>query len=165
LLAGRSSWRASKRAKEMLEAVGLGHRRTHTLRGMSGGEQQRAAIAIALANAPPLLLADEPTGELDTNTAQMIYDLFRAIRDQFGVTVVIVSHDREISRHVDRVVGIQDGKVATEIGAHTGGLTRTVLDNAGRLQIPKSMREQYGIGQRVTVEGTDDGILVKRIEE
>jgi ABC-type lipoprotein export system ATPase subunit len=165
LLAGRSGIHAARRAKTLLEAVGLAHRRDHTMRGMSGGEQQRVAIAIALANEPPLLLADEPTGELDTNTAQLIFDLFRSIRDQFGVTVVIVSHDREIARHVDRVVGIQDGKVATEIGTHTGGVTRTVLDNAGRLQIPKAMREQYGIGGRVTVEGTDDGILVRRIEE
>ncbi len=149
----------------MLEAVGLSHRRNHTIHGMSGGEQQRTAIAIALANAPPLLLADEPTGELDSNTALMIYALFRSIRDRFGVTVVIVSHDREIATHVDRVVGIQDGKVATEIGVHTGGLTRTVLDSAGRLQIPKVMREQYGIGQRVTVESTEAGILVKPIDE
>jgi ABC-type lipoprotein export system ATPase subunit len=164
LLAGKSGRHASKRAKLLLEAVGLSHRRDHTMRGMSGGEQQRVSIAIALANEAPLLLADEPTGELDTNTALMIFDLFRSIRDNYGVTVVIVSHDREIARHVDRVVGIQDGKVATEIGTHTGGVTRTVLDNAGRLQIPKAMREELGIGDRVTIEPTDDGILVKRIE-
>jgi ABC-type lipoprotein export system ATPase subunit len=164
LLAGRTLRSASKRADELLEAVGLSHRRNHTIRGMSGGEQQRAAIAIALSNAPPLLLADEPTGELDSNTALMIYQLFRSIRDRFGVTVIIVSHDREIARHVDRVVGIQDGKVATEVSHHTGGVSRTVLDSAGRLQIPKAIREQYGIGQRVTIESVDDGILVKPVD-
>lgn len=164
LLAGRTLWHASRRASELLEAVGLGDRKNHTIHGMSGGEQQRAAIAIALSNAPPLLLADEPTGELDTNTALVIYQLFRSIRDRYGVTVVIVSHDREISRHVDRVVGIQDGKVATEIGLHTGGATRTVLDSAGRLQIPKLVRQQYGINQQVTIETTDEGILVKPVK-
>ncbi len=165
LLAGRSLRYASRRAAELLEAVDLGGRRKHTIHSLSGGEQQRAAIAIALANAAPLLLADEPTGELDTNTALVIYQLFRDIRDRYGVTVVIVSHDREIARHVDRVVGIQDGKVATEVGLHTGGVARTVLDSAGRLQIPKAMREQYGIAGRVTIESTDQGILVKPIEQ
>lgn len=165
LLAGRSLRHASRRAAELLDAVGLGDRRKHTIHSMSGGEQQRAAIAIALANAAPLLLADEPTGELDTTTALVIYQLFRDIRDRYGVTVVIVSHDREIARHVDRVVGIQDGKVATEVGLHTGGVARTVLDSAGRLQIPKAMREQYGIAGRVTIESTDEGILVKPIEQ
>ncbi len=164
LLAGRTIRHASRRAMELLEAVGLGHRRKHTIHGMSGGEQQRAAIAIALANAPPLLLADEPTGELDSNNALLIYQLFRSIRDRYGVTVVIVSHDREIAAHVDRVVGIMDGKVATEVGIHTGGVARTVLDSAGRLQIPKAMREQYGIGQRVTIESTEGGILVKPVD-
>jgi AbrB family looped-hinge helix DNA binding protein len=163
LLAGRSLRRASNRAAELLEAVGLGKRMNHTIHGMSGGEQQRAAIAIALANEPPLLLADEPTGELDSATALMIYQLFRDIQTRYGVTVIIVSHDREIARHVDRVVGIQDGKVATEIGVHTGGVMRTVLDSAGRLQIPKAVRQQLGIAGQVTMETTDEGILVKPV--
>ncbi|MCX6019247.1 MAG: ATP-binding cassette domain-containing protein [Chloroflexi bacterium] len=165
LLAGRSLWHTSKRAVELLDAVGLSKRMNHTIRGMSGGEQQRAAIAIALANEPPLLLADEPTGELDSATALMIYQLFRDIQTRYGVTVIIVSHDREIARHVDRVVGIQDGKVATEIGLHTGGVMRTVLDSAGRLQLPKAVRQQYGIASQVTIETTDEGILVKPVEE
>ena len=138
LLAGRSLRHASRRAAELLDAVDLGGRRKHTIHSLSGGEQQRAAIAIALANAAPLLLADEPTGELDTNTALVIYQLFRDIRDRYGVTVVIVSHDREIARHVDRVVGIQDGKVATEAraahgrsGAHRAGFGRPSADSKG----------------------------------
>ena len=114
-------------------------------------------------NEPPLLLADEPTGELDSATALMIYQLFRDIQTRYGVTVIIVSHDREIARHVDRVVGIQDGKVATEIGVHTGGVMRTVLDSAGRLQIPKAVRQQLGIAGQVTMETTDEGILVKPV--
>jgi ABC-type lipoprotein export system ATPase subunit len=165
LLAGRSLWRASKRAAELLDAVGLGTRMHHRINGMSGGEQQRAAIAIALANEPPLLLADEPTGELDSSTALLIYQLFRDIQTRYGVTVVIVSHDREIARHVDRVVGIQDGKVATEIGVHTGGMMRTVLDSAGRLQIPKAVRQQLGIDGQVTMETTDEGILVRPVAQ
>jgi putative ABC transport system ATP-binding protein len=164
LLNGRSLRYARRRADELLDAVDLAARAKHTIHGMSGGEQQRVAIAIALANAPPLLLADEPTGELDGATALRIFQLFRDIRDRFGVTIVIVSHDREIAAHVDRVVGIQDGKVATELGTHTGGSLRTVLDSAGRLQLPKAVREQYGIGGQVLVENTADGILVKPVK-
>lgn len=164
LLAGRSLRHAARRAGELLEAVGLGKRMQHRINGMSGGEQQRAAIAIALANEPPLLLADEPTGELDSATALLIYQLFRSIQQRYGVTVVIVSHDREIARHVDRVVGIQDGKVATEIGVHTGGVVRTVLDSAGRLQIPKAVRQQLGIAGQVTMETTEEGILVRPVQ-
>src|SRR6266498_4085506 len=102
------------RARELLELVNLSERKDHRLEELSGGEQQRVAIAIALANRPKLLLADEPTGELDTATAQTIYDLLRRLNKQLGLTMVIVSHDPGIARHVDRVVAVQDGKLASE---------------------------------------------------
>ena len=165
LLEGRGQRRAARRAQELLELVGLGDRRRHRMTSMSGGEQQRVAIAIALANSPPLLLADEPTGELDSVTALSIFQAFRDIRDRLGVTVVIVSHDREIAKQVDRVIGIQDGKVATESSAATAHETRAMLDSAGRLQIPKALREQYGVTTRVVLESTPEGVLMRAVAD
>ncbi len=164
-LEGHRQRLVSRRARELLELVGLGDRRHHRMNTLSGGEQQRVAIAIALANAPPLLLADEPTGELDSITALSIFKAFRDIRDRLDVTVLIVSHDREIAKQVDRVIGIQDGKVATETTAATAHETRAMLDSAGRLQIPKALREQYGVTNRVLLEPVEGGVLVRAIPE
>src|SRR5574338_758023 len=113
-LSGQTGHSTRERALELLELVGLLERRDHRLEELSGGEQQRIAIAIALANRPRLLLADEPTGELDTATAQTIYDLLRDLNKRLGLTMVIVSHDPGIARHVDRVVAVRDGKLASE---------------------------------------------------
>jgi ABC-type lipoprotein export system ATPase subunit/bifunctional DNA-binding transcriptional regulator/antitoxin component of YhaV-PrlF toxin-antitoxin module len=184
ILAGRAGGAARKHAVELLDAVGLADRRGHYLGQLSGGEQQRVAIAVALANSPSLLLADEPTGELDSNTALTIYKAFRDLRDRFGVTTLIVSHDVKIARHVDRVVAIRDGKLAgetvrraptaqqiaeriaqgTEQQVHDEHFVEyAVLDSAGRLQIPKEMREQYGIKERAHLEPSELGILIKAV--
>ena len=101
-------------ARELLEAVGLGHRLQHRPLEMSGGEQQRVAIAIALANRPKVLLADEPTGALDTRSSRQILEVFHHVSSEYGVTVVIVTHDRSMSYAVDRFVQIRDGKTSTE---------------------------------------------------
>ena len=103
-----------RRADELLDLVGLERRKHHQLSELSGGEQQRVAIAVALANHPPLLLADEPTGEVDTVTAQLIYDTFRQLTNEMGITTIIVSHDPAIARQVQRVVAIRDGMLASE---------------------------------------------------
>ena len=100
--------------KELIEAVGLTTRRGHKLAQLSGGEQQRVAIAVALSNRPALLLADEPTGELDSSTAATIFELFHSLNRTFGLTVVIVSHDPNVARYVERVVAIRDGKTSSE---------------------------------------------------
>ncbi len=112
LLQGR---RKRHRALDLLDAVGLSHRRKNKLNELSGGEQQRVAIAIALANQPRLLLADEPTGSVDTKMANQILDLFRELNRSFGLTVVIVTHDPLLAKKVDRVVAIRDGKTSSEI--------------------------------------------------
>src|SRR5690625_1816949 len=112
LIKGKHS---KERAKELLEMVGLGHRFNSRLDSLSGGEQQRVAIAIALANNPRLLLADEPTGSVDTNTADVILDVFRELNRQLGVTIVIVTHDTQLTKKMDRVVAIRDGKTSSEI--------------------------------------------------
>lgn len=189
-LAGTSGRTKRKRAAELLDAVGLGARKHHRLQELSGGEQQRVAIAVALANSPHLLLADEPTGELDSNTALSIYQTFRDLNQIYGLTIIIVSHDPTIAQHVNRVVAVRDGKLATETVRQTrlaAGETANgsaaeegetlepifeevleeliVLDSAGRLQIPKDYLQKKNIKTRVTLEVTDDGILIRPAED
>ena len=177
LMAGASPATRRERVAELLEAVGIAHRRDHRLAQMSGGEQQRVAIAVGLANQPGLLLADEPTGELDSATAQGIFDVFHRLNELYNLTVVIVSHDPQIARHVARVVAIRDGKTSSETLRRPVETTATseaapeehhlveytVLDPAGRLQVPEEFREHYGIGRRVTLEMLPDGIVIKPI--
>lgn len=173
-------------ARELIDAVGLTSRRAHRLSELSGGEQQRVAIAVALANQPSLLLADEPTGELDSATAETIFSIFHNLNRAYGLTVVIVSHDPLIARHVARVVAIRDGKTSSETlrrsrdtqaengdGENNGGAAveeehtfeeLVMLDGAGRLQVPKEVRERYAIGDRVRLEETPDGLLLRPVE-
>ena len=167
-LSGQVGKAADQRALELLDLVGLRERKDHRLEELSGGEQQRVAIAIALANRPRLLLADEPTGELDTATAQTIYDLLRQLNKQLGLTIVIVSHDPGIARHVDRVVAVRDGKLASETlriqkadSDEHHLVELAVLDAAGRLQLPREYLEQFNIRRRVQVELTEEEILIR----
>ena len=175
-LGGTFGREARERAKSLLEMVGLAERMDHYLQALSGGEQQRVAIAVALANNPSLLLADEPTGELDSVTAQTIYDALRELNRQLGLTILIVSHDPQLARQVDRVVAIRDGKTATETvraqqktGAENDDSEveqfeeLTMLDSAGRLQLPKSYREALHIGDRVQMELRDDGVVIRPV--
>jgi ABC-type lipoprotein export system ATPase subunit/bifunctional DNA-binding transcriptional regulator/antitoxin component of YhaV-PrlF toxin-antitoxin module len=178
-LAG-SARKKRRRAEELLEAVGLAERRHHRLAQMSGGEQQRVAIAVALANDPQLLLADEPTGEVDSATALVIYDTFKRLNREYGLTTLIVSHDPGIARHVNRVVAIQDGKMATETVRRSMSHGETegeaeeeedifhelvVLDSAGRLRVPKEYLEQFDIKGRVMLDLVEDGILISPVPE
>ena len=179
-LAGKAGPKQRRHAEQLLESVGLDERRHHSLAQLSGGEQQRVAIAVALANESSLLLADEPTGEVDSQTALTIYATFRRLNVDLGLTTLIVSHDQTIARHVDRVVAIRDGKLATETvrqsatttdysGEHAGDgklppeeifEELVVLDSAGRLQIPKEYLQQFNIQGRARLEVTENGILV-----
>jgi putative ABC transport system ATP-binding protein len=122
-------------SRELLETVGLWEHRKHRLAQLSGGQQQRVAIAVALANRPKLLLGDEPTGEVDSGTAQEILALFRQMNEQYGLTTIIVTHDPQIARAVDRVVTIRDGSTSSEMD----------------------------IGDRVTLERADGGILIRPV--
>lgn len=112
---GGSAAKRRERALLLLEMVGLSGRKDSTLGMLSGGEQQRVAIAIALANQPRLLLADEPTGAVDSRTAAMILEIFRDLNRRVGVTIIIVTHDVKLSRNIDRVVAIRDGKTSSEL--------------------------------------------------
>jgi ABC-type lipoprotein export system ATPase subunit len=174
-------------AEELLQTVGLWDRRKHRLAQLSGGQQQRVAIAVALANRPKLLLGDEPTGEVDSSTAQEILGLFRQMNEQYGLTTIIVTHDPQVARAVDRVVTIRDGSTSSETVRHTmhgavadveAALTQglqeasaathvyeefVVVDLVGRLQIPPDLRHEMDIGDRVTLERADGGILIRPV--
>lgn len=160
---------AKARANSLLDAVGLsGHERSRP-DTMSGGEQQRVSIAVALANNPPLLLADEPTGELDTHTSEEIFDLFAALNGNMGVTVIVVTHDPAIAARVDRVVAIRDGRIATETFRHfeygdgertTVHREYTVVDRSGRLQIPKAYVDALDLRERARVFLRDDHVRI-----
>ena len=169
-LSGQAGKATRERAMELLDLVGLRDRMNHRLEELSGGEQQRIAISIALANKPSLLLADEPTGELDTVTAQTIYDLLRDLNKRLGLTMVIVSHDPGIAKHVDRVVAVRDGKLASEtlrVQKSDGGehhVELAVLDSVGRLQLPREYLEEFNIKRRVLIETTEAGILIRKPE-
>jgi ABC-type lipoprotein export system ATPase subunit len=175
VLAGGIGGQSRRRAAELLDMVGLAERRHHKLGALSGGEQQRVAIAVALANDPTILLADEPTGELDSLTSLVIYDLFRRLNQELGLTVLIVSHDQTIARHVHRVMAIRDGKAASETkltcrpagepGHEEHFEELLLLDSAGRLQIPKDYRQQLGIGRRVRMELEDGRLVIHPVSE
>ena len=102
------------RAVELLEAVGLGHRLGHLPVKLSGGERQRAAIARSLANRPAILLADEPTGNLDSKNSAHVMDILLRLREEQRVTLVMVTHDKELARHGTRTVRIKDGQIVPE---------------------------------------------------
>lgn len=173
----KGSKQRRKKALELLEKVGLSHRKNSRLDQMSGGEQQRVAIAIALANDPRLLLADEPTGSVDTKTSNIILDIFKKLNETEGLTVVIVTHDVKLSKRIDRVVAIRDGRTSSEIvrkrsyaqeldemgnivgTAETDGEQETheelvVLDRSGRLQLSKDHMEKLGVkgGDKIKAE-------------
>lgn len=171
-----------KRAMDLLDMVGMSHRKDSLLHQMSGGEQQRVAIAIALANNPKLLLADEPTGAVDQKTSLMIQDLFRRLNREMGLTIVIVTHDISLAKKVDRVVMIRDGKISSERvmkldyverlkhldekGLESMGNEDTqeefaILDRSGRVQLTKDLLEKAGIeGNRVKLEVEDGKIII-----
>ena len=135
---------------------------------MSGGEQQRVSIGVALANSPSLLLADEPTGELDTETAATVFGALRMANSELGVTVLAVTHDPEVSGMVRRVIAIRDGRTSTETlrsdSADDSGLGHAVeyavLDRSGRLQLPHEMTAALGMRDRVRLEAEPDHIGV-----
>ncbi len=162
-----------KRAEDLLELVGLSHRMGHTPEKLSGGEQQRVAIAVALANHPPLLLADEPTGELDDATAAEILDLFGAINNELDTTILIVTHDPDIAYKVGRVVMIRDGKMATEVRRRVtyqrlSGAAETdqpleefiLVDGSGRVQIPRDIIDRLKIGARARIDAVDGKVTL-----
>lgn len=166
-----------EKALDLLDLMGLSHRRNSRLSQLSGGEQQRVGIAIALANNPKILLADEPTGSVDSKTSDMILDIFKDLNRSLGITIIIVTHDRNLSRKVDRVVAIRDGRTSSEFirqsyAEKLAGINNNigeeshvelaVLDRAGRLQIPREYLDSLGLSgkNKIRVEMEKDRILL-----
>lgn len=170
LLDGVAGPERGRRAEALLDFVGLDDRRKLRPDRLSGGEQQRVAVAVALANRPPVLLADEPTGELDTESASDLFEALRKVSRELGTTIVLVTHDPLVAEHVGRTVAIRDGRTSTETLRRGGGATErleeefAVLDRAGRLQLPRSHVEALGLRRRVRLrlEGDHIGIWPDR---
>ncbi|MFI5291674.1 MAG: ATP-binding cassette domain-containing protein [Candidatus Limnocylindrales bacterium] len=181
LLDGVDGRERRQRATLLLDLVGLpANRRTALPTELSGGEQQRVAVAIALANRPPVLLADEPTGELDGPMAVQLLTALGRVNAELGTTIVVVTHDPLVSDHVQRTIAIRDGRTSTETvhrgqadghpdrllavrGAGTAGRTSeefAVLDQAGRLQLPAAHVEALDLRRRVTIRLADDHIEI-----
>lgn len=171
-----------EKALELLEMVGMTHKKHSRLNMLSGGEQQRIAIAIALANSPKLLLADEPTGSVDPMTANYIFDLFTEL-NKGGQTILIVTHDVALSKKVRRVIAIRDGKISSERILKESYADRlkeatidwrsedtqeeyVVMDKAGRVQIPKELlSEMHLSGNKVKLEMVDGKIVIAAPQE
>ncbi|HSZ40903.1 MAG TPA: ABC transporter ATP-binding protein [Trebonia sp.] len=159
-----------RRAGSLLETLGIAHCADRTPDRMSGGEQQRAAIATALANQPKVLLADEPTGELDSATARDVFAALQTANTELGVTVLVVTHDPAVSSQVRRTIAIRDGKTSSETIRHAATDERgettlhardyATLDRAGRVQLPREMIRRLRMRDRVELQEESDHIGV-----
>ncbi len=181
ILANRSDFK--KRSAELLRLVGLEDRMRNKLSQLSGGEQQRVAIAIAMANEPKIILADEPTGAVDSDTGKQIFNAFRKLNSETGVTIIIVTHDRGVAKNVDRVVAISDGRTSSEYIRkisykeeleeldRMSGVEESdtheelvVVDRHGRLKLPEEYLGSTGItkNSRIKMDLEDGKIVIYR---
>ena len=164
----RHSW-----SGELLDALGLPDKANRLPYQLSGGEQQRVAIGVALSNKPPLLLADEPTGELDTQTATQVFQLLREINVNYNVTIVMVTHYPGVSEFVDRVIHIRDGRISSE-SYSTPTFQREgerveeeylVIDRAGRIQLPQEYTAKFRLGGLAKADPDGDGVTLRPIAD
>ncbi|MCX5390766.1 ABC transporter ATP-binding protein [Streptomyces sp. NBC_00094] len=168
-LRGRTK-RKAERAEELLSMLGIADARDRRPHQLSGGQQQRVAIAVALANNPAVLLADEPTGELDSATGEQVFAAFRRANEELGTTIVIVTHDQAVASEVRRTVAIRDGRTSSEVLRRTEvddqgqeslvAREYAMLDRAGRLQLPSEYTQALGMEHRVALELEQDHIGV-----
>ena len=162
----------ARRVDELLELLGVGDMRDRTAAEMSGGQQQRVAIAVAIANDPAVLLADEPTGELDEATSEEVLGAMRRVNEERGVTTLIVTHDATVSDQVRRTVQIRDGRTSTEVVRSTRvdelgdeyavAEEYAVLDRVGRMQLPATFTESLDLRDRVRLTLESDHVGVRR---
>lgn len=172
VISGAPGSERRQRARELLDVVGLAHRADHKPAQLSGGEQQRVAIAVGLSNQAPLLLADEPTGELDDETGEEVLELLNTVNTDIGTTVIIVTHDPAIATSVGRAIAIKDGKTSTEttrevsferkLGGDASDTEEFLLiDTAGSVQIPREILDELSIGRRVRVDMKDGKVTLE----
>ncbi|RAG85247.1 ABC transporter ATP-binding protein [Streptacidiphilus pinicola] len=169
---GRRARRHLPRVRELLDALGIGDLADRVPAELSGGQQQRVAIAVAMANQPAVLLADEPTGELDSETGAGIFEAFRTVNRELGATVVIVTHDPMVAGEVRRTVAVRDGRTSSEVlrrtvvdehGAESVSEREYVmLDRTGRVQLPAKFLQALGMEHRVAVDLAPDHIEVRK---
>ena len=158
----------AERRRGLLELAGVPDARLGLpVHRLSGGEQQRVAVAVALANRPPVLLADEPTGELDTTSAGELFGALQRVNAELGTTIVLVTHDPLVATHVRRTIAIRDGRTSSETlrradgsGVADHGEEFVVLDSAGRLQLPRAHVQSLGLRHRVRLRLEDDHVGV-----
>jgi ABC-type lipoprotein export system ATPase subunit len=169
VLSGVDGRTRRQRANELLELVGVAEHARQRPAVLAGGEQQRLAVAVALANDPAVLLADEPTGELDSEASAQLFEVLRRMNAELGTTIVIVTHDAQVAQQVRRTVAIRDGRLSTETlrRGEAGGDGHediaeefAVLDRAGRLQLPRAHVEALELESRVRLRLEDDHIGV-----
>jgi putative ABC transport system ATP-binding protein len=170
MFASLSAAERSSRALETLEVIGVPECAERRLGELSGGQQQRVALGVALANRPRVLLADEPTGELDSRSSDEVFGAIREANEEFGTTVVVVTHDTHVSEQVSRTVGIRDGRTSSEVRRRTAvdehgveGVVAeefAVLDRAGRLQLPRGFTDALAMRDRVRLDLEADHIGV-----
>jgi ABC-type lipoprotein export system ATPase subunit len=162
----RGATAGRRRARELLDLVGVGYCADRKPAQMSGGEQQRVAVAVAVANDPEVLFADEPTGELDEATAAEVFSALQTINAELGVTIVVVTHDPAVSEQVSRTVAIRDGRTASEV-RRAGGVAEeyALLDRTGRMQLPRSYVDNLELRDRVKLQLQPDHVQVRRGDE
>jgi len=158
-----------KRAKDLLADVGLDHRLNHKPSQLSGGEVQRAGLACALAHQPHLLLADEPTGELDSKTAGELLRYFKELNESYGITAIMVTHDFDVAKSTDRLIQIVDGRIS---GYSDTADLRTIrdidqvyLDSYGTIQLPRHIIEILDVQKEVMIEEKNGGIFINQKKE
>lgn len=159
MLAGVPIRERRRRAKELLETVGAQDYMNGHLARLSGGQLQRVAVAVALANQPKLLLADEPTGSLDHSSAIQIMELISDLRRQYGLTVLMATHDIEIAQYADRVLTLRDGALGQDLSGEAA--TRPAVDEEGRIQLPNTVRTQLATAASIAIEVRPEGVLLR----
>jgi ABC-type lipoprotein export system ATPase subunit/bifunctional DNA-binding transcriptional regulator/antitoxin component of YhaV-PrlF toxin-antitoxin module len=160
MLAGVSQRERTARAMALLEAVKIADHAQKRPAQLSGGQQQRVAIAVALANNPSLLLADEPTGSLDHKSALQVMELISRLREEYHLTILMVTHDMQMAAFADRTLTLRDGALGQDL-THAEAEVPPQLDESGRIQLPAAVRRHLDEAARISVEIRPEGVLLR----